>query len=1171
MSMLVQLLLAAFCLSPQIGSAQSAGLSAAYSFSEGSGTTTADNSGNGNIGTLSNTTWSTAGKLGSALSFDGSSAHVSIADAASLGLTAGMTIEAWVYPTALGANRTVVYKQRSTGLSYALFASNPSSLPFVSIRIGTLTATATGTTPLPRNAWSHLAATYDGAALILFVNGTRVASRATSGNIQTSSAPLSIGSNPNSGSQYFQGMIDEVRIYAQARTQAQIQSDMTSPITGSGNPTCPCTLWSNSSTPTILADPDSNPVELGVKFSAGTSGSITAIRFYKSSTNTGPFVVNLWSQSGQRLATAQVNTVTASGWQQVPLPSPVPVAANTTYVASYHTGSGHYSADSGYFTGNLTSGPLTAPASGPAGGNGVYAYGAGGFPTQTYNANNYWVDVVFSSTKVVDTTPPVVISTTPASDANQVDARSTLSVTFSEPMQAASINASTIVLLDAGNNPVPASVSYDMASYTATLTPNAPLAGAATFTALVKGGSADPRVKDAAGNPMASDVSWSFTTAGLLPTQGPGGPVLVITSAANPFSTYYAEILRTEGFNLFQVADISTLSASVLSSYDVVILGQMSLTAAQVTMLSDWVNAGGSLIAMRPDKQLANLLGLSDAASTLTKGYLLIDTSRPPGRGLVGQTIQYQGTADRYTLNGATAVAMLYSNATTATSAPAVTVRNVGSSGGKAAAFTYDLARSVVYMRQGNPAWSGKERDGTAPIRSDDLFFGAAASDPQSDWIDLSRVAIPQADEQQRLLANLVLTMNQSRRLLPRFWYFPRGLPAVVVMTGDDHANGGTAGRFDNFKANSPAGCVVDNWECVRGTSYVYPGTPLSDAQAAAYTQQGFEIALHLNTNCADFTEASLDDAWISQLAQFGQQFPSLPSPNTNRTHCIAWSDYATEPQVELSHGVRFDTNYYYWPPSWVNDRPGFFTGSGMPMRLAKPSGEMVDVYHAVSQMTDESGQSYPYTIDTLLDGAVGPNAYYGAFTINAHTDKVASAEADAVIASARTHGVPIVSAKQMLRWLDGRNSSSFTGVNWNGSVLSFSVRPAAGARGLQVMVPVPPGMQVSSVTANGNAVSYGTAVVKGSTYAFVMAAAGAYQVTFTQTAAVLDPSLDSSPSSRNPAHWDTAGNGGSVPVPNPKVVRAGASGETVDIGRRTDQPRRSLDKMEGFSGHRLE
>src|SRR4029077_761106 len=96
----------------------------------------------------------------------------------------------------------------------------------------------------------------------------------------------------------------------------------------------------------------------------------------------------------------------------------------------------------------------------------------------------------------------------------------------------------------------------------------------------------------------------------------------------------------------------------------------------------------------------------------------------------------------------APAVAPLFSDATTATASPAVTIAPIGGNGGQAAAFTFDLARSIVSTREGNPAGNGQERDGIAPIRSDDLFFGAAAGDIQPDWVDLNKVAIPQADEQ---------------------------------------------------------------------------------------------------------------------------------------------------------------------------------------------------------------------------------------------------------------------------------------------------------------------------------------------------------------------------------------------------------------------------------------
>jgi hypothetical protein len=579
---------------------------------------------------------------------------------------------------------------------------------------------------------------------------------------------------------------------------------------------------------------------------------------------------------------------------------------------------------------------------------------------------------------------------------------------------------------------------------------------------------------------------------------GPGGPILVISKSTNPFTRYVGEILLAEGLNQYAIREIGTLDATTFANYDVAILGETTLTSAQVTLLTDWVNAGGNLIALRPDPQLAGLLGLTSAGTTLTNGYLLVDTSAAPGQGIVNQTIQYHGTADRYTLNGATAIATLYSNAATATANPAVTLRSVGSSGGQAAAFTYDLARSIVYTRQGNPAWAGQERDGVSPRRSDDLFFGNAAGDPQTDWIDLNKVAIPQADEQQRLLANLILFMNADRKPLPRFWYLPRGKKAAVVMTGDDHGNNGTQGRFQDYEAASPTGCSVADWECVRATSYIFPNTPLPPSAALAFQAAGFEIGVHVNSNCADWTASSLESFFAAQLADFATLFPGLTAPVTNRTHCIAWSDWASEPKVEKAHGIRFDTNYYYWPGSWIQDRPGFFTGSGIPMRFADLDGTRIDVYQAATQLTDESGQSLAVHIDTLLDNALGTPGYYGVVTANMHTDSASHAGSDAILASAQTRGVPIVSAQQMLTWLDGRNGSAFSNLSWSGNALSFTITAATGSNGLQAMLPnTSTAGTLTSLTLNGSPVTFTTSTIKGIPYAVFTAASGAYVATY--------------------------------------------------------------------------
>ena len=583
------------------------------------------------------------------------------------------------------------------------------------------------------------------------------------------------------------------------------------------------------------------------------------------------------------------------------------------------------------------------------------------------------------------------------------------------------------------------------------------------------------------------------------PNSGPGGPILVITDSSNPFTLYYAEILRAEGLNEFALADISTVTASTLASHDVAILGDLTPTDVQVTMLTNWVNGGGNLIAMRPDQRLGSLLGLSGGGTSLSNGYLKVDTSSAPGAGIVGDTIQYHGDADRWSPSGGTrSVATLFSgaDASTETTNPAVTVRNVGPNGGQAAAFTFDLARSIVTTRQGNPDWAGRNQDGLGAIRTNDLFFGGS----QPDWINLSKVAIPQGDEQQRLLANLIGDVTADLKPLPRFWYLPRDEKAAVVMTGDDHATGGTLGRFDNFIAASPggAGCngaAVAAWECIRGTSYIYPNTPnITDAQASQYVAQGFEIALHVDTSCGDYTPTSIEAIYIEQLGKLRTAFPSLPAPVSNRTHCIVWSDWASQARTEAARGIRFDTNYYYWPGSWVGNRPGFFTGSGMPMRFGDENGSMIDVYQAATQMTDESEQTYPFTVDALLGRATGPDGYYGVFTANMHTDLAASAGADAIVASAKSHGVPVVSSKQMLTWIDGRNDSSFGSIGWSGNALSFTVSAAAGANGLRGMVPLTAnGSSVTTIMRGGSPVAFTPRRIKGVDYAFFDAVNGSY------------------------------------------------------------------------------
>ena len=163
-----------------------------------------------------------------------------------------------------------------------------------------------------------------------------------------------------------------------------------------GEPTCPCSIWSNSTVPGTPTTTDTSSVELGVKFRSDVGGYVTGVRFYKGTNNTGTHIGDLWTAQGTRLATVTFTNETASGWQQANFSSPVLILANTTYVISYYAPNGGYADDEPYFMGSIDSPPLHAPADEGAGGNGVFIYASGGgFPVATFNMGNYWVDLVF--------------------------------------------------------------------------------------------------------------------------------------------------------------------------------------------------------------------------------------------------------------------------------------------------------------------------------------------------------------------------------------------------------------------------------------------------------------------------------------------------------------------------------------------------------------------------------------------------------------------------------------------------------------------------------------------------------------------------------------------------------------------------------------------------------
>ncbi len=284
-------------------------------------------------------------------------------------------------------------------------------------------------------------------------------------------------------------------------------------------PECPCSVFPPSEAPaTPSVNDGSGANELGMRFRADVDGFITALRYYKPAGATGTHTGNLWTNTGTNLARQEFTNESASGWQEVALPTPVPITAGTTYVVSYFSASGDYLGVNYYFTHQVGNGLVHGLADGADGANGLYQYNATTtFPTQSYRSSNYYADVVFTTSTGPDVTPPTVSSHVPATGATGVTASSAVTVTFSEALDPGTVSSATFELRDPLDASVPASVTYDSGTHTATLVPSAALDTLTTYTAIVHGGTADPRIKDESGNPLAADVSWSFTTAGPAP------------------------------------------------------------------------------------------------------------------------------------------------------------------------------------------------------------------------------------------------------------------------------------------------------------------------------------------------------------------------------------------------------------------------------------------------------------------------------------------------------------------------------------------------------------------------------------------------------------------------------------------------------------------------------
>lgn len=560
--------------------------------------------------------------------------------------------------------------------------------------------------------------------------------------------------------------------------------------------------------------------------------------------------------------------------------------------------------------------------------------------------------------------------------------------------------------------------------------------------------------------------------------------VLAGPNADNPFGAYLAELLRAEGILGYTLMSWDELGGRSLDEFAVVVLAEGPLNAMQVDQIKWFVFKGGQLIAFRPDGQLADLLGLQPAGGEVAGGYWLAETGHPTASGLGARAMQFHGAATYYQPTGAAVVAWLADANDQPAAYPAVTIGSYGK--GQAACWSFDLARSVALIRQGNPQWANQERDGRLGIRAVDAFVG---------WMDLDRLDIPHADEAMRLLGRMITEMAMERLPLPRLGYFPDGRPGVLVATGDSHQN--APGTIEQVLA------VIERYG---GRMSVYHTTPLSSKlrrmiqrgraeladvpvaksivarnlnfptpeQVAAWRQRGHEFGLH------PYVEEGLESGWKDYQQSFiGYGYGPI-SP-TARTHRILWDGWVETARVQAAHGIRMNMDFYHYGTAFQKESGewvyGLFNGSGLPMKFVDAQGRILNIYQQVTQLVDEHLMKLPWGggwvgLDGDQSAQVAENILQHAAQVGAaisaqyHIDLLAF-EAEFVekamrfmegsLEAAVGVGFPIWTAEAWYRFTEARQRARMTGwtADRQARRMEFTLdADAAGESTLEVLLP---------------------------------------------------------------------------------------------------------------------
>ncbi len=203
------------------------GLVGHWKLDEGSGTSAADSSGNGNTGTLTNgPTWTT-GQISGAVEFDNLNDYVSASDSASLRVDP-ITLSAWVNPATLQNNDVIISKPRGNGSAwddYWIALRGTGEIEFCMEQVAEQDCVLTTDSAVSTDTWTHIVAVWDGTTMLVYKNGAVSSDTGSHTNAPVyGTSAVYIGAENENGTiaSFFNGFIDDVRVYDRALTAADV-------------------------------------------------------------------------------------------------------------------------------------------------------------------------------------------------------------------------------------------------------------------------------------------------------------------------------------------------------------------------------------------------------------------------------------------------------------------------------------------------------------------------------------------------------------------------------------------------------------------------------------------------------------------------------------------------------------------------------------------------------------------------------------------------------------------------------------------------------------------------------------------------------------------------------------------------------------------------------------